>query len=194
MRSSRFGENGKKAEFSVRVKSAVACQGGRAVGMDLARDHAPPCPSDRKIDLAARRRFSLHECQIDLGELPPLHGKRELMCRKDVVCGEHDTARFPVKTRDSTENVGSVGVSVGKRVCQRVIVVPVGGMRGHIPALVAQGDVPILVQDGNGKVAGEEIFVCLGIRDGERKRVARMQDGTDGDVLPVEKNTVLPRL
>lgn len=67
------------------------------------------------------------------------------MRRVRGACCEDDAARFAVKTGNGAENVGTVAVAVGKSVGERIVKMPVRGMRGHIARLETDGDLVILV-------------------------------------------------
>lgn len=116
----------------------------------------------------------MHQRKIRLLDLPSLHGKRKLVRCMRVVCGKHNAAGFSVKARDGAKNIRTVGISVGKRVGQGIVIMPMRGMGRHVPAFVAKGHLRILVQNFDREGAGQEVSVALGIRNRERKTIPRV--------------------
>ena len=145
MSAPRFGENGKKAVLPVGMDSAVPCEGGGALGVHLSRDYATGGTANGEIDLSVFRGFPLNEGKINFLKLSLLHGKGKYVCRMSVSCGKDGAAGFAVKAGDGAENIGAVRVAKSEGVGKGVIVMPVGGMCGHVAAFVAKRDVFVFI-------------------------------------------------
>lgn len=164
MGAPREGQNGKKADLSVRCQTAKAGDGGHAVGGCLTEHHAPLPPLDGKVDRSRLGRCAAHKGKVALFYPPRLHCAGETFGGEGVACRQHHTARLTVKTGDGAKDVGAVAIAKGKRVCQRVLVVPVGGMGGHLSAFGAYGDLLVLIQQGDGQLTRHKVFVALLVR------------------------------
>lgn len=188
------GQNGKQADLPVRRQATKAGDGGRTVGMHLAEHYAPGASSDGESDLPLCGRCAADEGKVGLLDLSCLHGAGEPFGSKGGACRQHDATRLAVKTCDGTEYVRGGAIAKGERVCQRVVVVPVRGMGGHIAAFCAYGDLYVLVQQRQRQVACHQIFVAPFVGQQKGEHVSRMKHGTHRYHFPVEGDAPLSAL
>lgn len=171
----RKGEDGKKTVRAVGSESKITGMRGGAALVCLAQDHTLGRATDGKGDLALPRCLTVYQREISLLDPSLPHGERKTVRRMGGARRKNDTACLTVKAGDGTEDVRTVAVSVGEGIGEGVVIMPVRGMRRHISRLGTDGDVAVLIQKGEGKVARDEIFVCLLVLQRERKEVALMQ-------------------
>ena len=125
MRAPRLGEHGNERAAASRCQRTVKRFGGGAVGRGFAQHNAPLTPLNREGDAPKGRRFAVYEGKIAFLNFSFLHRKRKAVCRKRVLGDKDGTAGFAVEPRDGAEHEGRAAVAMRKRVCKRILKMPV---------------------------------------------------------------------